>query len=821
MEAESKSLAAYVRFLAGRPPAAATPQDWLHALAALVRERVGEQWAKSAEVARSPGIKRVCYLSMEFLPGRLLIHSLQRLGLYETCRRTLADQGLDLAKVADLEPDPALGNGGLGRLAACLLDSLANLGLPAYGYGIRYDRGVFAQYIENGWQKERPDPWLRYGNLWEIPRREILYPVSFGGRVVDPGENDGGSWQWVDTEQVLATAYDIPVPGYESGRVNTLRLWSACSTDEFDLQSFNNGDHHKAFSRKNSAESLSQVLYPNDDTPAGRELRFKQEYFFVSASIRDILRRFQRSHHSFERLPDSLVIQINDTHPALAIAELVRVLVDVHCIAWDRAWDITRRTFAYTNHTLMPEAMEVWSIQLFETLLPRHLQIIYDINDRFLRDVARWRSSDHAVLRRVSLVDEEGERRIRMAHLAVVGSRVVNGVSRVHTSLMKHTVFADFDALYPGKIVNVTNGVTFRRWLHEANPSLVSLICSRIGDRWLTRPEELLALTPHAEDSAFRAAFRAVKRENKTRLAEAIERERGIAVELDSIFDVQIKRIHEYKRQLLKLLHVVALYDRIRRDTTFAPLPRTVILAGKAASGYAMAKLIVKLIHDVAEVVNKDPDVSQFVKVVFIPDYSVSKAQKIIPAADLSEQISTAGHEASGTGNMKLGLNGALTIGTLDGANIEIREAVGEENFFAFGATIEEVARVRAGNNGPSRHYQDDAELMRALDLIVSGHFSPSQPDRFTQIFESLIMQGDPYLVLADFESYLQCQERVEGLYSTPEEWTRQAILNVARLCGFSSDRAVRGYAELVWNTDTDQTPGCIEGFSVLQHAIV
>ena len=803
MQGKANSLERHIRSLTGRRPEAATEQDWLAAIAALVRARIGERWATSAEVPRPTSVKRICYLSMEFLPGRLLVHALQNLGLHESCRETLLRYGLDLETIVELEADPALGNGGLGRLAACLLESMANLGLPAYGYGIRYDCGLFAQHIEDGWQVERPDPWLRHGNPWEIPRRELVYPVKFRGRVVEHSSESGSRRHWVDTEEILATAYDMPVPGYQSERVNTLRLWSPQTAHEFDLRSFNDGDHGGAFSRRNAIESLSQVLYPGDATPAGRELRFKQEFFFVSASVQDILRRFQRAHGSFDRLPDKLVIQINDTHPSLAIAEFMRLLVDVHRLEWERAWNITRRTFAYTNHTLMPEALEVWPVRLFEILLPRHLQLIYEINDRLLRDAACQRPGDGALLRRISLVDEEGERRIRMAHLAIAGSQAVNGVSKIHTHLMKKTTFADFAALYPDKIVNVTNGITFRRWLHEANPALVALICSRIGDRWITDPDRLAALVSHAADPTFRAAFRAVKQRNKARLAEVIARECGIEVGFDSLFDVQVKRIHEYKRQLLKLLHVTALYDRIRNGVSPEPIPRTVIFAGKAAPGYAMAKLIVKLIHDVAEVVNNDPVVGRRIKVIFIPDYNVSKAQKIIPAADLSEQISTAGHEASGTGNMKLTLNGALTIGTLDGANIEIREAVGADNFFAFGLSADEATQIRADGYDPWKHYYGDPELKGALDLIASGHFSPSQPDLFKPVVDALTEGGDPYLVLADFASYLHSQEEVEALYRCPEEWTRRAILNVAGVRGFSSDQAVRNYAEQIWKAET------------------
>ena len=804
MSVDPLSLPRYVRSLTGRPPHAARPEDWLAAIAASVREHLTTQWHGTDRPVPAAGVKRVWYLSMEFLPGRVLMHALMNLGLYESCRRTVAEYGLKLDDIAELEAEPALGNGGLGRLAACLLDSMANLGLSACGYGIRYDCGLFAQRIEDGWQVERPDLWLDRGNSWEIPRRDLLYRVKFGGRVAERGGAMRPRHEWIDTDEVLATAYDLPVPGYQSQRLGTLRLWSPRTAHEFDLNSFNNGDHDGAFSRKNAIECLSQVLYPSDATPAGRELRFKQEFFFVSASVQDIIRRFRRTHDTLDRLPDELVIQINDTHPALAIAELMRLLLDEHHFDWERAWHVTRRSFAYTNHTLMPEALEVWPVRFFETWLPRHLQIIYDINERHLRNAASRRPGDDALLRRISLVDEDGARSIRMAHLAVVGSRKVNGVSKMHTSLMKETTFADFHALDPGKIVNVTNGITFRRWLHLANPDLTALICSRIGKRWLTQSDDLATLTAHAEEPAFRVAFRSIKRENKTRLADLIARECDIAVDVDSLFDVHVKRIHEYKRQVLNLLHVVALYVRLREGRSPVPIARTVIFAGKAAPGYAMAKLIVKLIHDVAKVVNGDPAVAGRLKVVFIPDYSVSRAQKIIPAADLSQQISTAGHEASGTGNMKLALNGAMTIGTLDGANIEIRDAVGAENFFTFGASAAEAAWLRAGHYDPWAHYHGDPELKGALDLIASGHFSPSRPDLFKPIVDALTRGGDPYLVLADFSAYLLCQQRVEALYGQPEEWTRRTILNVAGTGGFSSDHAVQQYLELVWKARAD-----------------
>jgi starch phosphorylase len=800
IQSDSSALLRQVRSLTGRPPEAASPRQWLRASVDLVREHIGEEWGGRAGPERDAGAKRIYYLSMEFLPGRLLVQALRNFGLYESCQRTLAEYGMDLAAVADLEVDPALGNGGLGRLAACLLDSMANLGFPAYGYGMRYDCGLFAQEIVDGWQVERPESWLRYGNPWENPRADLVHAVAFGGHVVERDPSERPRTVWLPGEEILAIAYDMPMLGYQAQRLNTLRLWSPSSFGELDLHKFNDGDHFGAFARKNAIESLSQVLYPGDASPAGRELRFKQEYFFVSASIQDILRRFLRRGWPLNHLPEHIVIQINDTHPSLAIVELLRLLVDRHHVDLEHAWHLTRQSFAYTNHTLLPEALETWPVRYFEKLVPRHLQLIYEINDRFLRDLGRRRPNDGGLIRRMSLIDEDGERRVRMAHLAVVGSRRVNGVSKIHSSLLQRRTFADFNALYPGKIINITNGISFRRWLGEANPELLELIRSRIGDAWLRDHDALSALAPHAEDPAFRQAFRAIKHRNKLRLADLIAHDCRISVDPNSLFDVHIKRMHEYKRQLLKLLHVVALYDRLRQDPGAPCLPRTVIFAGKAAPNYVMAKLILKLIHEVARHVNADPVVAGRLKMAFVPDYSVRKAQIIIPAADLSEQISTAGHEASGTGNMKLSLNGAMTIGTLDGANIEIREAVGAENFFMFGATIEEVARLRTEGYDPWRYYHGNPEVKAALDLISSGFFSPSAPDLFRPVVSALTSGGDHYLVLADLPGYLRCQDQVEADYADIEQWTRRAILNTANMARFSSDFAVRQYADQIWN---------------------
>jgi starch phosphorylase len=784
----------------GKDPITATLRDWFDTTAYAVRERLIERWMATMRSYYESDVKRVYYLSMEFLTGRLLSNALLNLGIYEECREALADLDLDLERIRELENDAALGNGGLGRLAACFLDSLATLRMPGYGYGIRYEYGMFTQRIENGCQVEHPDNWLRYGNPWEFPRPEVLFPVKFGGRVVQFRDEDGRTrFHWVDTEDVMAMAFDTPVPGYDTQTVNNMRLWSAKASRDFNLKYFNEGNYIKAVEEKNESENLSKVLYPDDTTQMGRELRLKQQYFFVAASLQDILRRFTKYHPDLTELPDKVAIQLNDTHPSIAIPELMRILLDVHRLDWDRAWDLTRRTFSYTNHTLMPEALETWPVSLFEEVLPRHLQIIYELNFRFLEDVRHRHPGDTDVLRRMSLVDEAGSRRLRMAHLAIVGSHCVNGVSQIHTDLMKKTIFADFDRLSPDKIINITNGITPRRWLNQANPALSALITRRIGKKWLCDLSELEKLAPLAEDAEFRGEFREVKRANKERLADIIRMRLKLAVDPASLFDAQIKRIHEYKRQLLNVLHVVTRYNRIRAGRPDAFVPRTVIFGGKAAPGYAMAKLVIKLIHSVGDVVNNDPATGGRLKVVFLPDYNVSNAEKIIPACDLSEQISLAGTEASGTGNMKFGLNGALTIGTLDGANIEMSEEVGRENIFIFGLTATEVSALQESGYNPWDHYNTDAELRETLDMIGGGYFSPDQPGRFRPIVDALTGYGDNYLLLADYAAYIACQERVDALYREPEEWSRRAVLNVAGMGKFSSDRTVSEYAEKIW----------------------
>ncbi|WP_275096068.1 glycogen/starch/alpha-glucan phosphorylase [Sedimenticola hydrogenitrophicus] len=794
-----RSLANRLEYSVGKDSLTANLRDWYNSLSYVMRDRMIERWMSTMRSYYHQDTKRVYYLSLEFLIGRTLYNSILNLCIEPETRDALLQCGLDLEEIREQEPDAALGNGGLGRLAACFLDSMATLGLPGYGYGIRYEYGMFTQRIENGYQVEHPDNWLRYGNPWEFSRPEVLYLVRFYGKVVDY-VNEVGKLRhhWVEGEVVMGMAYDTPIPGYGSNTVNNLRLWSAKSSREFNLNYFNEGNYIKAVADKNESENLSRVLYPNDTTAMGRELRLKQQYFFVSASLQDILYRYLKRHEDFAPFPDKVAIQLNDTHPAIAIPELMRLFMDVHDLGWDEAWNISKRTFSYTNHTIMSEALETWPVELIGQLLPRHLQIIYEINRRFLEDVRHRNPGDLDLLRRVSLIDERDERRLRMAHLAIVGSHTVNGVAKLHTEIIQQTIFADFHRLQPEQIVNVTNGVTQRRWMNQANPSLSALIGKHIGHGWLKDLRELQGLEPLAEDAGFRAAFRQVKQQNKTRLAALIHRHLQIAVNPESLFDVQVKRIHEYKRQLLNLLHVVHLYDRMRTDPDADWVPRTVILSGKAAPGYDMAKRIIKLIHDVADVINNDPHIGDQLRLVFIPDYDVSTAADIIPAAELSQQISMAGTEASGTGNMKLSLNGALTIGTLDGANVEIREAVGEENMFIFGLDCRQAVQVHAEGYDPRAWVQASPALSNALKQISEGFFSPEELDRHRPIVEDLL-RTDRYLLCADFEHYLQTQEQVLELYRQPEEWTRRAILNVARMGCFSSDRAIHEYAKRIW----------------------
>ena len=794
-----RSLGNHLVYSISKDPLTATERDWFYSAAHAARDRLTERWIKTMRRYYDEDAKRVYYLSMEFLMGRTLTNAISNIGCRDAFDQAVQRLGLDLERLREQEFDAALGNGGLGRLAACFLDSMATMGIPGYGYGIRYEYGMFTQAIEDGYQVEHPDNWLRYGNPWEFPRPEILYQVKFHGHVVSYADEHGKNrYHWVDTDDVMAMAYDYPIPGYGNETVNNMRLWAAKASRDFDLRYFNEGNYIKAVEDKNESENLSKVLYPDDTTRMGRELRLKQQYFFVSATLQDILVRHHKHHDDFDTLPDKVAVQLNDTHPSIAVPELMRILVDLHGLAWDPAWDITTRTFSYTNHTLMPEALETWPVELFERVLPRHLQIIYEINHRFLKDVIHHHPEDPALWARMSIIDEGHGRRVRMAHLAIVGSHKVNGVAELHTQLMKDTIFNDFHRLWPDRIVNMTNGITPRRWLDQANPGLSALISRHIGDDWLKDLSQLERLAPLANDAGFRAAFAQVKRDNKARLARLIAQRLHLTVDPDSLFDVQIKRMHEYKRQLLNVLHVVTLYNRLRAGGDC--VPRTVIFSGKAAPGYRQAKLTIKLINDVADIVNNDPVVHGRLKVVFIPNYDVTTAQDIIPAADLSQQISTAGTEASGTGNMKLALNGALTIGTLDGANIEIRQEVGAENFFIFGLTTPEVANLHQAGYSPLDHYQNNDELRHVLDMIRDGYFSPDERDRFQPIFDALTTDGDRFLLLADYASYIACQQDVETLYRDREGWVRKAILNVAHMGKFSSDRTIGEYAKHIWH---------------------
>jgi starch phosphorylase len=796
-----QSLSNCLIYSVGKDTITATDRDRFFAAAYVVRDRLIDRWMETMRSYYVNDAKRVYYFSLEFLMGRTLMNSVHNLGFDQQFRQAFNELGINLEDVREIEPDAALGNGGLGRLAACFLDSMATLNLPGYGYGIRYEYGMFAQRIEDGRQIEHPDNWLRYGNPWEFPRPEVLHQVKFHGRVVQYEDEHGvARYHWVDTDDVMAMAFDTPIPGCDTNTVNNMRLWAAKATRDFELRYFNEGNYVKAVEDKNASEDLSKVLYPDDSTAMGRELRLKQQYFFVCASLHDVLYRYSKHQNNFDALPDKVAIQLNDTHPAIGIAELMRVLVDVHHHDWEKAWDITTRTFAYTNHTLMPEALETWAVALFENVLPRHLQIIYEINRRFLKDVMHRYPGDAGILRRMSIIDEEGERRIRMAHLAIVGSHKVNGVAQIHTELMKQTIFADFDRFYPGKIINITNGITPRRWLNQANARLAELISSRIGSGWIKDLNQLQRLVPLAVDASFCEEFAAVKRANKRHFADILKQNLNVDVNVDSLFDVQIKRIHEYKRQLLNVLHVITLYNRIRHHPDADGVPRTVIFGGKAAPGYVKAKLIIKLINDIADIVNNDPKVAGRLKVVFMPNYDVSTAEEMIPAADLSEQISTAGTEASGTGNMKLALNGALTIGTADGANIEIRSEVGEDNIFIFGLDAAGVAKMKTNSYQPWDIYSANAELRAVLDMIGSGFFSPDEPDRFKSIIDSLLHQGDEYLLLADYASYITCQKEVELAYLDQERWVRKAILNVAHMGKFSSDRTIIQYADQIWD---------------------
>ncbi|WP_298493618.1 glycogen/starch/alpha-glucan phosphorylase [uncultured Maritimibacter sp.] len=786
----------------GKDPKAAKPHDWLQAVILVVRDRLVDHWIEWKDESRNE--KRVYYLSLEFLIGRLMRDAITNLGLEGEINQALANIGVDLDILRELEPDAALGNGGLGRLAACFMESMASVGIPAYGYGIRYQHGLFRQEIRDGWQVELPEMWLSHGNPWEFERRESAYEIGFGGTVEPRGHDKTGvpTFRWKPSERMTAAAYDTPVVGWKGDHVNSLRLWSAQPIDPILLARFNAGDYVGALEESNRAETLTQVLYPQDSHIAGQELRLRQEFFFSSASLQDILRRHGQLFHTFDNLPEKVAIQLNDTHPAIAVAEMMRLLIDNEGYDFARAWELTNGTFAYTNHTLLPEALESWPVALIERLLPRHMQIIYQINAMVLKSARKDGLADE-VISRISLIDEGGERRVRMGNLAFMGSHSVNGVSALHSDLMKETVFADLNAVFPGRINNKTNGITPRRWLAQCNPALLRLVQGVVGDvDLMAETEALTGITGMADDAGFQSSFEAIKRRNKEQLARVIQQRMGLRVDPGAIFDIQIKRIHEYKRQLLNLIETVALYDQIRSHPEKDWVPRVKIFAGKAAPSYHTAKLIIKLANDIARVVNNDPIVGDLLKVVFLPNYNVSLAEVLVPAADLSEQISTAGMEASGTGNMKFALNGAVTIGTLDGANVEIKDLVGDENIVIFGLTAQEVSDRRAIGRDPGEIIAASPELAQALRAIKDGAFSADDPSRYADLIGG-IESHDWFMVSDDFDSYTAAQRRVDALWSDRATWNRMAILNTANVGWFSSDRTIRQYASDIWGVPT------------------
>jgi starch phosphorylase len=785
----------------GRDPELVGDRDVYKALVYTVRDYLIENWIKTQRSYYEKGRKRVYYLSLEFLIGRALGNALINLDMYDEANQALKELGFDLEEVREMGDDAALGNGGLGRLAACFMDSMATLGLPAYGYGIRYEFGIFYQRLLDGYQVESPDDWLRYGTPWEFQRPHHLFPVHYYGEVKRYREKDGHEKvDWVDTEVVMAMACDYLVPGYNNDHVNNMRLWTAKASRELDLSFFNRGDYIAAVKNKVESETISKVLYPSDDIREGQELRLRQQYFFVAATLQDILRRYKKKNPSFDSFSDKVAIQLNDTHPAIAIPELIRLLVDIEGLDWDKAWNICINTFGFTNHTLMPEALETWPVDILGRILPRHLEIIYDINQRFLNELNDHYPNDPAMQKKLSLIEEGPVKKIRMAYLAIVGSHSVNGVAELHSRLLREKIFKDFYALYPERFNNKTNGITQRRWLLKANPGLAGLITETIGDDWITDLDRLRKLEKYADDTKFQQKWAKAKKIKKKRLAKYIKEICQIEVDTDSMYDVHVKRIHEYKRQLLNVLHVITLYHRIVANQDKQFVPRTIIFGGKAAPSYWKAKLIIKLITSVAEVVNNDPHVKSRLKVVFLPNYGVSLAEKIIPAADLSEQISTAGTEASGTGNMKFALNGALTIGTLDGANIEILEEVGKENMFIFGMTAEEVEKEKKNpNSTPQDIYESNKDIRLTVDSIRNGYFSNGDKDLFRILVDGLLDPNDPYILLKDLEDYLRCQNEVSQAYLDKKNWWSKSILNVAGMGKFSTDRTISEYAEDIW----------------------
>ncbi|WP_267384356.1 glycogen/starch/alpha-glucan phosphorylase [Cyanobacterium sp. uoEpiScrs1] len=789
-------------YLQGIDRSNASLYNYYVAIAYTVRDRLLHRFLKTIETYKKEKVKIVSYLSAEFLMGRHLGNNLINLDIYDKMRQIVEELGLDFDEIIEQEPDPGLGNGGLGRLAACFLDSLASLEIPAIGYGIRYEFGIFHQTLRDGWQAEIPDNWLRFGNPWELPHPTESVEVKLGGHT-EMVHDEAGNMRmvWIPSRTILAVPYDTPVPGYQTNTVNPLRLWKAEASEAFNFDAFNAGQYDQAVAEKMDAETISKVLYPNDNTPAGRQLRLAQQYFFVSASLQDLIRIHLRTHKSLDDFHEKVAVQLNDTHPAVSVAELMRLLVDKHNYPWEKAWDITQKTLAYTNHTLLPEALERWPAGLFASLLPRHLEIIYEINHRFLEDVRTWFPGDEQLISSLSLVEEREEKLIRMANLACVGSHAINGVAALHTELLKKDTLKDFAKLWPEKFYNKTNGVTPRRWILLSNPELATLINEKIGDGWLKNLDEMRNIEAVVHDPDFRHRWREIKQNNKRSLATYILKHRNIQVDPNSLFDVQVKRIHEYKRQHLMVLHIITLYNRIKQNPHIDILPRTFIFGGKAAPGYFLAKLVIKLVNAVAEVVNKDPDVRGRLKVVFLPNFNVSLGQRIYPAADLSEQVSTAGKEASGTGNMKFAMNGALTIGTLDGANIEIREAAGAENFFLFGLTAEEVYELKANGYNPMDYYHNNEELQGVIDRIASGYFSHGNGELFHPIVGPL-MSHDPYMLMADYQSYIDAQEAVSHAYRDYEKWTDMSILNSARMGKFSSDRTIREYCREIWDVN-------------------
>ncbi|HEY9759430.1 MAG TPA: glycogen/starch/alpha-glucan phosphorylase [Oculatellaceae cyanobacterium] len=801
VETLRRAMADQLFYMRGRYPGNASKHDYYLSLAYVVRDRLVQRWINTVKSYRKRDNKVVCYLSAEYLMGPHLGNNLINMGLWDSVAKAVDEAGLNLQELLDEEEEPGLGNGGLGRLAACYMDSMATLEIPAIGYGIRYEYGIFDQEIRDGWQAEITDKWLRFGNPWEFPRPDRAVEVKFGGHT-EPYVDEQGRYRvrWIPERTVLGVPYDTPVPGYGVNTANSLRLWKAEATESFNLQAFNQGDYAASVVERNISENISKVLYPNDDLMQGKQLRLEQQYFFVSSSLQDAIRIHLREGDSIKNLHEKFAMQLNDTHPSVAIAELMRLLIDVYDVEWDEAWQITEQTFAYTNHTLLPEALERWQLSLFGSLLPRTLEIIFEINRRFLDRVAKKFPGDNALLQRLSLIDESGERFVRMAHLACVGSHAINGVARLHTELLEADVLKDFYKIFPEKFSNKTNGVTPRRWMVLSNPRMTRLITDKIGDSWIRDLDQLKRLEAHKSDSGFVSAWRKMKLDLKTDLANYIFINHGIKVDPSSLFDVQVKRIHEYKRQHLNVLHIIHLYKQLQDNRHREIVPRTFIFGGKAAPGYYIAKLMIKLINSVADVVNSDPKTRDLLKVVFLPDFNVRYGQRVYPASDLSEQISTAGKEASGTGNMKFALNGALTIGTLDGANIEMREEVGPDNFFLFGLTAQEVQQKKAEGYRPIDVYNSNEELRDVINLISSGHFSAGV-DLFKPLVDSLL-QRDDFMLLADFQSYIDCQKKVGAVYADPSRWAEMSILNVARMGKFSSDRAIREYCRDIWQTE-------------------